>query len=246
MTGRQRKIAERGMKRETTIHNIEEDQITKQKGRQEELWKLEDERFKMTKKHYEEGVSMQREQLKHSKDYYLQNKVFEDQKIKLSREHWEDEMKRQKQSIAISQHYAKEQHKLNVTMAQLSTATELMHGQMNTLTDDGMERLKQSFIDSMPVFLELAGVLDRIAGVDTSNMAPVGWSTTTTPGGYDPQTSPGGYASPHVSTGESPDYSYVPLTSGGSNTSQTINVHVGNERLETFVINSVDADLRVR
>jgi len=105
-----------------------------------------------------------------------------------------------------------------------------------------MERLKQSMIDSMPIFSELADYLDRIAGVDTSAMQQLQNITGTS---FSPDANGGAY-SPYTASGDSPDYSYIPLTNEGSGTTQTINVHVGNERLETFVINSVDTELRVR
>ncbi len=242
MTGRQRRLAERQNQRDTTVHNLEGDQIDRQKGRQEELWKIEDERFKMQKRHFEEGVQMQREQLEHSRKFYLENKKLEDEKIKLQRAHWEDEMKLQRESIKLSQRYAVEQHKINVTMAQLSNFTELANGQLRTMTDDGMERLRQSVMDALPFFSQLADELDRVAGVDANQFITGMNSTISTPpittGG---STSTGG----HGTTPKSAEYSYIPMQPA-SQGQQTINVYVGNERLATHVVDIVSQELRVQ
>lgn len=246
MTGRQRRLAERQQKRDTTVHNLEEDQIDRQKGRQEELWKLEDERFKMQKQNFEEGVKMQREQLEHSRKFYLESKKLEDEKIKLQRAHWEDDMQRQRESIKLSQRYAVEQHKINVTMAQLANFTELANGQLRTMTDDGMERLKQSIMDALPFFTQLADELDRVAGVNANQYISTVTSMPTT-ATSNPFMENGVYTGfvPNAMDDKSASVGYIPVSQPSGN-QQTINVFVGNERLDTHVINVVEKELRVQ
>jgi hypothetical protein len=76
MTGRERKLAERQMGRESTVYGQESDQIEKQKARQKEIWKLEDERFALSKKQFQEQLDLQKTQFNESRE--LQRRFFDE------------------------------------------------------------------------------------------------------------------------------------------------------------------------
>jgi hypothetical protein len=101
MTGRDRRLAERGMKRETTMFNLETEQIDKQRERQKEMWKLEDERFKLQKKHFEEQMVMQEEQQDMMRKFYAERIALEEEQIKLQRAQQVQQAEYQKQSLGI-------------------------------------------------------------------------------------------------------------------------------------------------
>ena len=102
MTGRDRRIAERQMRRETIVHEAEEGQIEKQKNRQQELWRLEDERFSIQKQQNQEQLKFQQEALEKQREFYEERKKIEEAHVKLQREYWKEQIELQKQSAGIS------------------------------------------------------------------------------------------------------------------------------------------------
>ena len=81
MSGRERRVAERQMGRETIMFGMEGDQITKQRERQKEVWKLEDERHTLQIRHFEETRELQEKQLALQKEAMdLQKQQMEKQK----------------------------------------------------------------------------------------------------------------------------------------------------------------------
>jgi hypothetical protein len=141
MTGRQRRLAERQMGRDTTMFNLEGDQIDKQRSRQEVLWKLEDERFKKSREQHEEQMEFQQEALDKQRHYYLENKKLQEERIKLEREQWKEQIQLQKASLGIQAAYAREMHAAEKTMRQLSRAAEDARGEVNLLTAESFADL---------------------------------------------------------------------------------------------------------
>ena len=86
MTGRQRKLADRQMGRDTIMHGIEGDQITAQRTNQQTLWKLEDERFAIQKQQYIEQKKLQEENLKQQERFYQQGKELQEQQAALQQD----------------------------------------------------------------------------------------------------------------------------------------------------------------
>jgi len=106
MTGRQRKLAERQQKRDTTLHGIEGEQIDSQRDQQKENWKLEDERFALQKKQFEEQKKMQQESLDKQREFFEERKTLEVQQRDIQRGMWVEQMALQQQSIQIQAEYA--------------------------------------------------------------------------------------------------------------------------------------------
>ena len=100
-TGRERKLGERQMERETVMFNLESGQIDKQKERQKQLWAIEDERFKLQKKFQEENKQFQEENIKKQREFYEERKKLEEEQIKLQRQQWEEQIELQKASLGV-------------------------------------------------------------------------------------------------------------------------------------------------
>jgi len=85
MTGRQRRLAERQMERETIMYGMTEEQIDKQREHQEELWQLEEERFELQKSHYEENYEFQLKQIEKAREYFEERTKLEQEQIDITR-----------------------------------------------------------------------------------------------------------------------------------------------------------------
>jgi len=91
MTGRDRRLAERQMGRETIMYGMEGEQIDKQKSRQKELWQLEDERFAQQVGYQNSLFDLQEENLNKQKEFYEQRKALESEQVALNRKYWEEQ-----------------------------------------------------------------------------------------------------------------------------------------------------------
>ena len=141
MTGRDRRLAERQMKRDTIMHDMEGDQIERQKDRQQELWKLEDTRFSIDKKQHEESVKMQREEMAHdkamfeqSKRFYAEEKKLQDESTRLQRAYYMEQNKLQRESAGIQAHAAKVQKDLNDAMLAYNDYADRQKGYLELAT----------------------------------------------------------------------------------------------------------------
>lgn len=89
MSGRERKKAERGMERATTMRSLQETQKERGRGREEEMWALADERFDMEKEHFEQTRELQEENTKKMREFYLEGLKLQDQMTAAQRAYWE-------------------------------------------------------------------------------------------------------------------------------------------------------------
>lgn len=119
MTGRQRKLAERGMRRETIMHDIEGEQIDRQRERQKDIWKLEDERFDVQLQQHRESLAMQEEQLQKSREFFEERWALETESIALHREYQKKQLELQMAAAGAQAHYAEEIHKSTVDLQEL-------------------------------------------------------------------------------------------------------------------------------
>ena len=81
MTGRERKLADRQMRRDTITYGLEGSNIDRQKTQQAELWKLEDQRFAIEAKQHNENLVMQQTQLDKSIEFYNQNFALQQEQL---------------------------------------------------------------------------------------------------------------------------------------------------------------------
>lgn len=109
MTGRQRRLAERQMGRETLTHDLETEQYEKQKDRQQELWDLEDRRFQNQIAQYQEQLDMQKESLAKQREFFEERKQLEAEQTALQREYWQKQHDLQVAAAGAQAAYAAEQ-----------------------------------------------------------------------------------------------------------------------------------------
>ena len=238
MTGRQRKLAERQMGRETTLHNLETDQIDKTRARQEELWKLEDRRFDLQKKQQQESLDMQQKQLDLQKKYFEEQKKLQAQQIAEERKYQKEQQKIQQQQLDLQKKQAKATHEHEEAVFAMSLAIQSMSGELNTLSGDGMERLREG----------LAGVLDQInkiydAGMNPPSTDPTNSSNNNIPVPQQAQNFPYGQDQTEPIQYQANDTSYF-FRSGKTEKQQNISIYIGNEHLSRFVLDAVTKELR--
>jgi hypothetical protein len=180
MTGRDRRLAERQMRRETVMHDLEGEQIDKQRERQKETWKLEDERFDLSRKHNQEQLDMQRQQMSMSKEFYEERKRLEEEQVLLQRAYQMEQMNLQKQSIGLQAKMAKDakdaqdiQNAINLLMLVNSGILEDLSKNMQE--GEGMtKQLMESAFGTLIKWLDEVGI--KVEGITG---APTQRSTTT-------------------------------------------------------------------
>lgn len=188
MSGRQRRLAERQMGRETIMYNLEGEQIDKQRDRQKELWELEDERFEITKRQHEEQKKLQEENLKRQKEYFEERKKLEEEQIKLQRAMWTEQMNLQRAAIGVQTKYAEEQKKIN----DILLAIQLLEIDINAK----QEAINNGILDSSTMNTEFWGNVKKYLeelGITIKNMPMPGGGGSG--GNYNPSPSnplPGG------------------------------------------------------
>lgn len=258
-SGRERRLGERQMQRETTMFNAEGDQIEKQKSRQEEMWKLEDERFVLEKEQHLESMTMQRKQLVMQKEYYFERYELESKQIKLQREYWKEQIELQKRSAGVSAAAAKASSEYADTQLMIAQGFEenMKSGgvydpqvweELGTL----MGLVHLSFQDFKKDLIEVKKLIDAIVAGGGSNAV----------GGY---YSPGNMmaefgAETLVAEGSrmrvEPTFVHNPWQDalvantknqgGGSPSSPTtVIINVGGERLKEFVIDTISKEVSV-
>lgn len=222
MTGRQRRLAERQMGRETIMHDREGEQMDRQKKRQQEMWDLQDERFELEKKAHIEAYDLQKKQFdlqkerfEENKQYYLDNKRIQDEIIALQRQHWLDQHEQAKKQLDLAEEHAKRTLELQQATDQLQIAMELTKGEMNTMADDALLKWQESIVN----------LTDGIQGfIDAVNpFASSQFSATTTN-----STSTAQYTGANMaSSTPPPQIAYMNLTNAHQTTASDIGLTVG-------------------
>jgi hypothetical protein len=191
MTGRDRRLAERQMGRETIMHDKEGEQVDRQRKRQEEMWKLEDDRFDLQLKQHKESLELQQEQLKKSREFWEERKQIEEEQIMLQRAYFIQQQELQKQSMEAEAAYATENAKLRQTFNQLQIATELTQGQLTTITEDGFLELLNVLEEKYP---EMKKWIDLIGDKDDSSSPKTTGSSSTNKNDQGNHPGTGGFA----------------------------------------------------
>lgn len=118
-TGRQRRLGIRQQQRGTVMHQAEEEQIERDRERQEqrEAWQDEDfekqrsrhevrvewqnERFEIAQKHFDENMELNREAHEEARKFQLEMRELEDEMRDLQRDHWKEQHEFAKQGLAL-------------------------------------------------------------------------------------------------------------------------------------------------
>lgn len=136
MTGRDRRLGERQMARETIMYGLEGEQIDKQRERQEDLWKLEDERFMIQEAQHREQLKFTEEGIKVQERFYEERKRLEQEQVKLTRAYYTEQMKLQEQQIKASAAYARTQQEIAQTMLEFRQESEKLMAQGGLFNED--------------------------------------------------------------------------------------------------------------
>jgi hypothetical protein len=124
MSGRERRLAERQMERETIMYGMEGERIDEQRNRQKEMWALEDARFDMTKKHFQEQRVLQEENMDKQREFYMEGKKLQDEMIKLQREYQMKQLELQKAAVGVQAEYAEKMKEAQDAMMALGEEQE--------------------------------------------------------------------------------------------------------------------------
>lgn len=262
MTGRDRRLAERQMMRETTMHGLEGEQIDKQRERQEELWDLEDRRFDLQKSQHEESLQMQREQLEKSKEFYEENKKLQEEQTKLSRAYWVEQIKLSEASAGASAAAAEQQKDFNDTMAIFKNWLEQDKQALEILFTEGFDAFIKYLKDIGVIIKDITGT-----GAESSDtpsvpgLPPIEGAPAVPTAAGKPVVAGGGYEVNDVLGGELfiPNRSgaIVPLSNSsvwGSNIAQTASptpqfinmvVYLGNDLLMNKVVEVVNSEVKI-
>jgi hypothetical protein len=161
MTGRERRMAERGMERETIMHDLEGEQIDKNRARQKDLWSLEDERFSIQMGHQNTLFDLQQENIDRQQEFFEERKRLETELTELQREYWEKNMQIQEDAIGINAAYAEQMKAIQLTMLELTEYTEDANARMSLFNQDSMLELANILEGLIPKFSELLDVFQE-------------------------------------------------------------------------------------
>jgi hypothetical protein len=131
MSGRQRKLAERQMERETTMYGMEGERIDTQRERQKEMWSLEDQRFELTKKHFEEQRQLQQENMKKQREFYDEGMKLQDELLRLQREYQMKQLELQKAAIGAQAEAARKMKEAQDAMQAIADEAQDVSGEFN-------------------------------------------------------------------------------------------------------------------
>jgi len=191
MTGRERRLAERQMGRETIMYGMEGEQIDKQKSRQKELWQLEDERFAQQVGYQEKLFEMQEDSIDKQEEFFLKRKELEQQQFDLSVEYWNRSIALQEKQIGIGAAYEAQQEETFNIMKPLNNKIEDVNGQLSLFNETSMvdmynnlvkvDPLFKSFaVDSMNALVETAEPAAAALSIFTGDMVTLGSTLETT------------------------------------------------------------------
>lgn len=179
MTGRDRRLAERGMGRETIMHDLEGEQIDKQRERQKTLWAIEDDRLEANIEHQTRLFDLQQENLDKQIEFFEERKRLEKEYTELQREYWEKTMQIQEEAAGINAYYNETMMAVQKTMMVVNEYSEDMNAIMKLIGDETMPDLVAVLKELNPelalMFEEAMAMLEKTPGAsDTPPSLPPG------------------------------------------------------------------------
>jgi hypothetical protein len=268
MTGRDRRLAERQMARQTVMHDIEGERIDTQRSQQKQLWKLEDERFITQKRHFEEQLQMQREQLETARGFFEERKRLEEEQIAMQRAYQMLQFDFQKQQIDAQAGYAAAIHKAKTELEQFQRAQEDELANFKMAWE--YASLAKDFLQAMADFAQDLSSLgyQLPVGRQGSTQKPSGGTGTTeivnasggdfiVPAGYDNDDYPiKARSGEHVRVTMPFADSAKPWSPWQNTVTSSkpvqerrqpavINVYVGDQLLKSFIVDTIEADVRI-
>jgi hypothetical protein len=216
MTGRDRRLAQRQMGRQTLVHDQETEQIDKQRQRQEELWALEDQRFDTQVQQFMENQAFQEEGIARQQEFYEERFALERELTDLQRELQMKQLELSREQIAIQAGVAEEMRKANEIQMAVSA--------LQLIQQTGWEQLSKLGVDFTTIFDEW---LQRMLNYDWGS----GGSAPT------PPQKPG----KGETTSSWSGLQYVSPSRGTETISgpTTVVVNIGNEEFKRYIVGAV-------
>jgi len=270
LTGRQRRLSERQMGRDTIMYDLEGNQIEKQKNRQKESWKLEDERFAVQKKQFQESLKLQQEQLEKAKEFYAENFKLQQEQLELSRAYYIVQQDLQKKSTEFAMGQEEKRH--SAALTNMTAENKILEDQALALnaSQTSWALLEDSFTalnNLVPIFnANLAETIILMGGTPpTSGDDPTLPPTGRAAGGYKEFETFGGveFVMNQMATSAAEQAIGGPLTQRnimgamersryiengsykqGGGSPSVINIYIGNEKLSSFILDTVTKELR--
>jgi hypothetical protein len=275
MTGRDRRLAERQMKRDTIMHGVEGEQIDRQRGRQQETWRMEDERYKLQIEQHKEQLAMQKEQMEVSREFFEERKKLEVSQLELTRALWVEQNALQAAAIEAQRQYAIEAKQIQ----EMQNVIQLAQVIINSNLQDNIKGLEEGTITWSELtqkttrdLFSWAEKIDQVVSKSYTNTTPPSGQSNLWPhqkkaiggsvsAGMIYEINEAGeqeFFQPHVS-GE-----IIPLSSGSYNPWSTTNltaapetslsatnqpvsvvINVGGQYLKTVIIDTVNQEIDI-
>jgi hypothetical protein len=253
MTGRERRLSERGMERETTMFNLQGDQITRKRDQQQELWQLEDERFELQKKHYQETRDLQQEQMDKAVEFFEQRTKLEEASRELQRAFFIEQNKLQMAAAGAAAHYATKMKEARDDMFEFGVEQAENIAKFGMVIEDTetLTELLTKYVDTAIFKIRMA--LKELGG---TNDTRAGGGIVLAGGSYIVGEDEPELFKPLVSGVIIPkqkleDPWYNTVFGGGGSTqrvvsgSPTIHVFIGNQEIKDYVVETVDEEFRM-
>ena len=233
LTGRQRRVSERQMRRQTTLHELEEENIQKmrsledqryerQKEYTEENMDLEREAFEAQKKYREEMQAIERETFDNNKQQYLEQREIQEKIIDLQRQYQADQLDLQEASLANQQEMLDIQQDLEKIMQTSQKAWEDIAGELEQIN---------SYSNVVEIFEKFKELLKEIGAEPEEKEGP---SIPQSP--YRPD-------EPSDDDEDGYDFDTVTLFERPLDERLNVIVKIGNEVFKDFVIETVEGEL---
>jgi hypothetical protein len=259
MSGRQRKIAERGMERATVMRGLAVDQEDKEKERMEEMNRMADEQYNMQMDHHRENRDLIEENMEKQKEFYEEGRKLQDELIKLQRAQFDAQ-----QGLALRQIELQEEH--TATVEELQDAMTLINQEEQDRTAEFrkmielnpakmMERIVAAFIALQAAIGEtparLGGDIPHAVGGD---VIP---GVTYLTGEFEPELVRSGTIGSVATLGDlrtaerlyhdrwDDSSSFSSPNRGSGNGQQSISIYIGEKKIKEFIIDTISKELKV-
>ena len=239
LTGRQRRLAERRMERDTITHGLEGDRIDRQREQQEKLWDLEDEQHNLRIKQFEEQMDMQKKNREKMREFYEEGYKLQEAMTDLQRAYFVESHKLQEAAIGLQEQQIQLQYEQQQYLMDLKTLEEDQRANVTLMWTEFSEYLEHAadstFWEKFEKFVE---DLDKAFG-ETPTYIP-------------PNAPPIPYIPPSDQT---PPVSFDDSTTSWNNTvvssHRTVNqqpvvnmvIYLGNQQFTDYIVSTVEAEL---
>ena len=147
------------------MHDLEGEQIDKQRERQRELWKLEDERFNVQRNQQREQTRFQQESIRMQEKFFEERKRLEEEQVKLQRAYATEQMRLQEAALGVQAAAAQEQIKQAEAMRLFGEFATRAAAQGSIFNEDTQLAILAVVSELNPAFKELYDTLKQMVAL---------------------------------------------------------------------------------